>query len=235
MAGEIQVQGGDVVTPVGSAPVIPLLMVGAGAYLLWFAVKYWRGQGPAVWPSYPVKSVLQGKGVPGPQPATPSVVSVYEAETIAQAQATTTPTPITIGGTSPGTGPGPSPGPGPPPPPNASETMIIRSILSAIGAPQTAANVNSMAAWIQHETPWPPVARFNPMNTTLPMPGSTCFNSVCVRNYVSWAQGIEATARTLLGGYSCIVAKFRTGLGVCGPGCASDFSKWSGGGYSSVC
>lgn len=234
MPGDVKVQDGEIETAVGAVPIVPLIFVGGGAYLLWFAVKYWRGEGPAVWPSYPIKSVLQGKGIPGPQPApaTADVVASYEAETIAQAKATTTPVPIAQTFSKQPPPPGP---PGPPPPPNASETMIIRAILSAIGAPQTQANINSMSAWIQHETPWPPVAKFNPMNTTLPMPGSTCFNSVCVRNYVSWAQGIEATARTLLGGYSCIVSQFRAGLGVCGTRCSADFSKWSGGGYSSVC
>jgi len=71
MAADIQVSGGQVETPVGSAPVIPLLLIGFGAYLMWFGVKYWRGTGPAVWPSFPVKSVLQGKGLPAPEPAAP--------------------------------------------------------------------------------------------------------------------------------------------------------------------
>ena len=70
MAGDVSVSGGQVQTPVGSAPVVPLLMILAGGYLLWFGVKYWRGAGPAVWPSYPIKSVLQGKGLPAPEPAT---------------------------------------------------------------------------------------------------------------------------------------------------------------------
>jgi len=52
----------------GSA-IVPVIMMGVGGYLMWFAVKYWRGTGPAVWPSYPVKSVLQGKGIPANQPA----------------------------------------------------------------------------------------------------------------------------------------------------------------------
>lgn len=234
MPADLKVADGQVETAAGTAPIIPLLLIGFGGYLLWFGVKYWRGQGPAVWPSYPVKSVLQGKGLPGPQPAPASadVVTAYEAQTRAQAQATTAPVPIqqTFSKGQPPPGP-----PGPPPPPGASENMILRAILSRIGAPQTAANINSMAAWVTHETPWPPVARFNPLNTTLPMPGSTCFNSVCVRNYVSWAQGVEATALTLLGGYSCIVSELRSGLGCCGTRCAADFLKWSGNGYSSVC
>lgn len=40
-------------------------------------------------------------------------------------------------------------------------------------------------------------AAFNPLNTTLWRPGCTNFNSVPVRNYVSFEQGVEATAATL--------------------------------------
>lgn len=78
--------GPTVDTPLGDAPVIPLLLAGFGAYLLWFGVKYWRGQGPAVWPSYPIKSVLQGHGLPPPQPAPSSsdVVTAYESTLGAQ-------------------------------------------------------------------------------------------------------------------------------------------------------
>lgn len=213
--------GPELQTPAGTAPVIPLLMIGFGGYLMWFGVKYWRGTGPAVWPSYPVKSVLQGKGVP-PNNAAPTAelqLAAFEQQIAAQGSK---------GGTPPGPG-------GPAPPPGASETMIIRAILAGMQAPQTQANINSMAAWIRHETPWPPVAKFNPMNTTLPMPGATDFNSVGVKNYTSWPQGIQATILTLEGGYPGIVAGFQSGLGVCGQGHAAEFLKWSGGGYSSVC
>jgi cell wall-associated NlpC family hydrolase len=65
-------------TPAGSYPIIPLLLIGLGSYLMWFGVKYWRGEGAATWPSYPIKSVLQGKGEPPPQPA-PSATSVLMA------------------------------------------------------------------------------------------------------------------------------------------------------------
>ena len=78
-----QIAGQQTTRSTGRRPVsviVPLLLVGFGAYLLWFAVKYWRGTGPAVWPSYPLKSVLQGHGLPAPQPAAPasSEVTAYE-------------------------------------------------------------------------------------------------------------------------------------------------------------
>lgn len=39
--------------------------------------------------------------------------------------------------------------------------------------------------------------RFNPLNTTLPRPGSHSINSHGVQSYVSFHQGVEATAETL--------------------------------------
>ena len=77
----VTASGGQVRTDVGSAPILPMLMIGLGGYLLWFGVHYWRGSGQAVWPSYPIKSVLQGKGLPANTPAATAAaqVSSYEA------------------------------------------------------------------------------------------------------------------------------------------------------------
>lgn len=97
--------GPEIRTPAGSAPILPLLMIGLGGYLLWYAFKYWRGQGPAVWPSYVIKSVLQGQGIPPNQPAPPSSaeVTAYE-QSLGQQIASSG------SGTSPsGTPPGPAP------------------------------------------------------------------------------------------------------------------------------
>ena len=65
----------------GEAPVIiPIVLIGVGGYLVWFAVHYWRGTGDLVWPSTPIKSVLQGKGLPSNSPATTTAatLSAYE-------------------------------------------------------------------------------------------------------------------------------------------------------------
>jgi hypothetical protein len=60
-----------------SAPVIiPIIVIAAGAYLAWFAVKYWRGSGQAVWPSYPIKQILQGKGLPADTQAASATVTL---------------------------------------------------------------------------------------------------------------------------------------------------------------
>lgn len=51
-------------TPVGNAPLIPVIILGAGIYLAWFGSHYWGSD--TKWPTDPVKSVLTGKPLPSP-------------------------------------------------------------------------------------------------------------------------------------------------------------------------
>jgi len=125
-------------------------------------------------------------------------------------------------------------------PTSSSETAWITSVLTAIGAPATQANINSMSSWIAHESTYPGNGSntgglFNPLNTTLGESGATEYNSIGVKNYTSEAQGIAATVATLLNGdYSDIVAALRTGNGLCGQSFAG-LATWSGNGYNQVC
>lgn len=123
------------------------------------------------------------------------------------------------------------------PPANASEKAWIISMLTALGALPTAANIKSITNWIHQETPsWPPLTKNNPMNTTQPEPGSKSVNSVGVQAYPSAAIGINATVTTLENGrYPAIVAALRAGRGLSGTGpWNAELSTWSNGGYSSV-
>lgn len=54
--------GRKVRTPVGDAPVVPVFLIGAGMYLAWFGVHYWRSD--VKWPTDVIKAVLQGKPLP---------------------------------------------------------------------------------------------------------------------------------------------------------------------------
>jgi hypothetical protein len=54
--------GGKVKTPVGDAPVVPVVLLGAGMFLTWFGVHYWRSD--VKWPTDPIKAVLQGRPLP---------------------------------------------------------------------------------------------------------------------------------------------------------------------------
>lgn len=141
----VTVSRGKVRTAAGDAPVIPLLMVGFGAYLMWFAVKYWRGAGAAVWPSYPIKSVLQGKGIPPNQSAqtAASAVASYEA---ALPQ------------------PAPSPQPSPGPQPTGQPQNIAKLLLSRYGWDSTQMSP-LISLWTQ-ESGWRPTAR-NPTSGAL--------------------------------------------------------------------
>ena len=59
--------GRKIRTPVGDAPVVPVFLIGAGMYLAWFGVHYWRSD--VRWPTDPVKAVLQGKPLPDRTPS----------------------------------------------------------------------------------------------------------------------------------------------------------------------
>ena len=66
--------GPRVKTPAGSAPVVPVILLGTGMYLAWFGIHYWRSD--VKWPTDPVKDILQGKGLP---PATKTPTSDQQA------------------------------------------------------------------------------------------------------------------------------------------------------------
>lgn len=51
-------------TPVGDAPIIPVMMLLTGAYLAWFGIHYWSSD--TKWPSDPLKAILTGKPFPKP-------------------------------------------------------------------------------------------------------------------------------------------------------------------------
>lgn len=77
---------------------------------------------------------------------------------------------------------------------STSRHLWTRDLLALLGAPGSLANVLALIAQIQAEGG---NAAFNPLNTTLPMPGATDYNTVHVKNYTSYQQGLDATAHTL--------------------------------------
>jgi cell wall-associated NlpC family hydrolase len=69
-------------TPVGTAPVIPIMIMAFGGYLCWFGVHYWRSE--TAWPTDPLKAVLTGQPLPVPdrsadEAAVQSIVSAAQA------------------------------------------------------------------------------------------------------------------------------------------------------------
>jgi hypothetical protein len=125
---------------------------------------------------------------------------------------------------------------------SSSEAAWIGSFLWWIKAPDNANTVETMASWINHESPWnssPPdgaMFTWNPINTTLPGFGSTSVvNSVNVRIYPTENQGVQATAATLEEPqYATILQNLRWSIGLCNAS-YSELSLWSGNGYNQVC
>jgi hypothetical protein len=102
-----------------------------------------------------------------------------------------------------------------------------KELCRAIGAPFTSQNDLFLRAWAQSENSR---ATFNPYATTKPWPGATRFNSVGVRNYATWQDGVAATAATLLNGlYDPIVANLRNGSSALSTARALAASRWGTG------
>ena len=107
------------------------------------------------------------------------------------------------------------------------------SLLSALGAPASDSNVSALLTWSRFEGGhWKNSAAYNPLNTTLNRPGSSSMNSVGVKRYTSWEQGIDATVSTLLGnrskerGYAAIVDALRSDAGASAVLSAVNQSAW---------
>lgn len=121
------------------------------------------------------------------------------------------------------------------PAPSGSEKSWIDSFLTAVGAPITQANEDSITAWIAHEGDFATSGN-NPLNTTQPNSDSIGVkNSVGVQIFRTPSGGVNANATALLNGlYGDILLLLRSGSGLCGH-TLQGLSTWSGGGYSSVC
>jgi peptidoglycan hydrolase CwlO-like protein len=109
-----------------------------------------------------------------------------------------------------------------------------RALLVAMRLPVTADNVAAVAAWEMAEGGhWYNTAYFNPLNTTQRMPGATVFNSVGVKAYTSWKQGLQATVITLKNGYyGSIIAALRRGNDAAAVAAAVGASPWGTGNFS---
>lgn len=88
-------------------------------------------------------------------------------------------------------------------------TLFADSVLRGIGAPVTQTNRSLIYAWMRGEGTR---AANNPLATTQDAPGATDFNSIGVKNYPTFQEGVQATVRTLLNGrYNGIVNDLRVG------------------------
>jgi hypothetical protein len=125
-----------------------------------------------------------------------------------------------------------------------SQSGWAQALLKALGDPTTSANIKSIEHWEQLEGGnWQNTAKYNPLDTTYQLPGSTNMGGSTagangVQAYTSWSQGLQATVDTLKNGsYNDILAALKSGKGLTS-GAASGLSTWSGGvaagGYTSA-
>jgi hypothetical protein len=90
------------------------------------------------------------------------------------------------------------------------------ALLKTLGDPVTPQNTQAILAWCQREGgAWNSPAHFNPLNTSLKMPGSHGINGDGVQSYTSWSEGLTATVATLNSGmYRGILAALSAGNSV---------------------
>jgi hypothetical protein len=75
-------------TRVGDVPVIPVILIGIGAYLTWFGIHYWDST--TKYPTDPLKAVLTGKALPAPAGQTPAAADPNAQQTAEAAGAADT-------------------------------------------------------------------------------------------------------------------------------------------------
>lgn len=102
-----------------------------------------------------------------------------------------------------------------------------RDFLEALGMPVTPENMRAMNAWQQAEGTR---ARFNPLATTQNWDGATQFNSVGVKNFASYDDGLAANLKVINNGrYGNILAALRKGTSAMEVAEAIKSSPWGSG------
>lgn len=109
----------------------------------------------------------------------------------------------------------------------AGQEQFARDLLGGLGAPATAENVKAVVAWAKAEGT---KAANNPLATTQGWAGAGNFNSVGVKNYSSYADGVAATLKTLRNGhYGPILDALMRGDSATAVGQAVAASPWGTG------
>jgi hypothetical protein len=103
-----------------------------------------------------------------------------------------------------------------------------KDFLTKLGAPVTGPNVQAITAWEQAEGT---KAAFNPLATTQGgFAGETQFNSVGVKNYTSYQDGLDANVKVITNGlYPNIIAALQQGTDAMAVAQAIAASPWGTG------
>lgn len=97
---------------------------------------------------------------------------------------------------------------------NFTEVTWASALLARLGIPITNSNMQAIVGWERAEGGhWHNSARYNPLNTTQPMPGAgNTGTQGNIKVYTSWSQGLDATVKTLRNGhYPAILQSLRNG------------------------
>lgn len=93
------------------------------------------------------------------------------------------------------------------------QQTFAKSLLTGLGIPPTKTRVAIVVGWENAEGGnWANSAKYNPLNTTRNAPGAVSINSVGVKAYRSWGEGLTQTILTLHTsgyGYEAIVQGLR--------------------------
>ena len=106
---------------------------------------------------------------------------------------------------------------------------FAEEVLTRLGITPTKTNVSNFVAWEKAEGGnWNNTAAYNPLNTTLKLPGSGATGTQGnIGVYTSWQQGVEATVETLQNGdYGNILQALQKSQGWVSFASAVDRSSW---------
>ena len=111
------------------------------------------------------------------------------------------------------------------------------AFLGVLGDPRTPCNLGAIKAWEAAEGGnWADAARANPLNSTMPEPGSSPVNSVGVQSYTSWHQGLQATVATITNGrYPGILSALHAGNNAQAVADAVAQSPWGTSSFGASC
>jgi hypothetical protein len=108
------------------------------------------------------------------------------------------------------------------------------AFLSSASLPGTRCNGAAVVAWIAAEGSRP--RWHNPLDSTMPEPGSKPVNPVGVQSYTSWRQGLAATAATIRNGlYPGVLAAFEAAGGAQAVADAVSASPWGTQPFTAEC
>ncbi len=111
--------------------------------------------------------------------------------------------------------------------------QYFHQLADLLSVPHSDQNAFAWVSWAQAEGG---NADFNPLNTTLDWPGATDYNSVHVKNYLTSADGLKATAQTLKqDNFAHILAHLKRGDNAKRTLRAVEHSEWGTGGLALRC